>query len=117
MSEFCRAILNLDEKIRTVMIVDRIGNIECSATQKVVEIPQDLLRQFGGTWSAVAGGVFLQLSQHLGTFEYAVLYYEKVALLAINVCGKYVITSMLKEPSRELIEKIRDTYAKKCSSQ
>ncbi|MGF3521591.1 MAG: hypothetical protein ACQXXJ_00660 [Candidatus Bathyarchaeia archaeon] len=115
MSEFCRAILNLDEEIRSVMIVDRSGSIECIAAQKVVEVPQDLLRQFGGTWSAVAGGVFLQLSQYLGTFEYAILYYEKVVLLAINVCRKYVITSMLKEPSRELIEKIKDIYAKKCS--
>lgn len=96
------------------MIVDRSGNIECIATQKMVEVPEDLLRQFCGTWSAVAGGVFLQLSQHLGIFEYAVLYYEKIVLLAINVCGKYVITSMLKQPSRELIEKIRDAYAKKC---
>ena len=97
------------------MIVDKMGNIECIATQKVVEMPEELMREFGGSWAAIAGGVFLQLSQNLGTFKHAIFYYEKIVLLAINMCGKYVITSMLKQPSIELIEKIRDIYAEKCN--
>jgi len=63
------------------MIVDKMGNIECIATQKVVEMPEELMREFGGSWAAIAGGVFLQLSQNLGTFKHAIFYYEKIVLL------------------------------------
>lgn len=114
MPNFCKLILKLDKEIRIAMIVDTLGNVECIATQKTLEVPEELLRRFGGAWSAVAGGIFMQLTHYLGAFEYAAINYQKIILLGINVCGKYVIISTRTHPSSELIEKVKAVYAKSC---
>jgi len=61
-------MLNLDREIRTAMSVDKVGNIECIATQ-VAKMPEELMREFGGSWAAIAGGVFLQLFEAFRNFQ------------------------------------------------
>ncbi len=50
------------------MSVDKVGNIECIATQ-VAKMPEELMREFGGSWAAIAGGVFLQLFEAFRNFQ------------------------------------------------
>jgi hypothetical protein len=107
MENICKAILQIDKAIHFVMITDSQGNIRCMDSRGKYMMPKELVKQMGGAWSAVLGGVFAQLAQYHGPFGYTIVKHQKATTIGMGVEEKHVIFTVEKDVSEELIEKVR----------
>ena len=112
MKNICKSILEVDKEVHFAMIVDSYGNIQCMDCRAKYEMPKELVKKMGGAWSAVVGGIFAQLAQYHGPFEYVVVKHQKVITVGVGTEEKYVIFTVEKHVSAELIEKVRKIVAK-----
>jgi len=109
LSELCNRILATDKRVIFAMIVDEQGRIHCEKTRtgEKYSMPRDIVLKVGGVWASVVGGVFRQLSQFHGPFEYAIIKNEKLTTIGMGGKKGYVIFTTKEENPQQLIEKIR----------
>jgi hypothetical protein len=96
MENICKAILEVDNKIYFAMITDSQGNIQCMNSRGKYMMPKELVKQIGGAWSAVLGGVFAQLAQYHGSFEYTIVKHQKATTIGMGIEEKHVIFTVEK---------------------
>lgn len=113
MKNICKSILDADKSILFAMITDNQGNFQCMDSRGEYLMPKELVKQMGGAWSAVVGGIFKQLAQYNGPFEYTIVKYQKATIVGLGVEEKYVVFTVKKDVSEELIEKVRKTLVTK----
>jgi len=111
MKNICKAILEIHKGINFAMITDNVGNIQCMESRGKYLMPKELVEQMGGAWSAVLGGIFRQLGQYHGAFEYTIVRHQKVTTVGLGTETKYAIFTVEKGVSEELIEKVRKMLA------
>ena len=107
MKNICKVVLDVDKRINFTMITDPLGNIQCMESRGKYMMPKKLVEQIGGAWSAVLGGIFAQLAQYHGPFEYTIVRHQKATTVGLGTETKYAIFTVEKDVSEELIEKVR----------
>jgi hypothetical protein len=107
MKNICKAVLEVDKEILFAMTVDAHGVIQCMESRAKYLMPKALVEQIGGAWSAVIGGIFAQLAQYHGPFEYAIVKHQKITTVGIGTTEIYMTFTVEKDVSKELVEKIR----------
>jgi len=111
MKNVCKAVLEIDKSIIFAMTADNQGNILCMDARAKYTMPKQLVEQVGGAWSAVVGGIFKQLAQYHGPFEYTIVKYQKAIIVGVGSKEIYAIFTVEKDVSEELIEEVRKVLA------
>jgi len=110
LSELCNRVLNADKRILFAMIVDEQGQIHCEQAKagEKYSMPREMVLNIGGVWASVLGGIFKQLSEFHGRFEYVIIKHEKLTTIGMTSKKGYVIFTTREEDVQQLIEKVRD---------
>jgi len=109
LSELCHRVLEADKSILFVMIVDQQGQIHCEQAKagEKYSMPREMVLKIGGVWASVLGGIFKQLSEFHGRFEYVIVKHEKETTIGVTSKKGYVVFTTREEDVQQLIEKVR----------
>jgi hypothetical protein len=113
MKNICKAVLDVDKEILFAIAIDMQGNIQCMESRAKYMMPKELVKQMGGAWSAVLGGIFAQLAQYHGPFEYTIVKHQKVTTIGMGTKETYAIFTVEKDVSKEVIEKVKKILVSK----
>jgi len=110
LSELCDRVLAADKRIVFTMIIDEQGQIQCEQAKagEKYSMPREMVLQIGGVWASVVGGIFKQLSEFHGRFEYAIVKNENVTTIGMVSKKGYVIFTTRGEDVKQLIKNMRD---------
>jgi hypothetical protein len=99
-------LFDFDEDIRSVMIVDRIGNVISFASRTKRPVDLAFVRDIGSKWTAMLGGMLRGVESSFGVLKWVHLRYGRVHVYCWLVDGGYLVFTSRSQLEDGLLHKI-----------
>ena len=95
-----------DDDIRSVMVVDRIGNVVSFAARTEKPVDPGFVRDVGSKWTALLGGMLMGSEVMFGVLKWVHLGYRKLHLYCWLVDGGYLVFTSRSQLPESLLNAI-----------
>ena len=99
-------LFEFHEDIRSVMIVDRIGNVIAFASRTRIPVDPAFIRDVASKWTALLGGMLRGNEESYGVLKWVHLRYRKLHLYCWLVDVGYLVFTSKSQLDDELLHKM-----------